>query len=176
MRKKDILGNFVKNPDVLYTYRIKKVSDAPEAYSALVVFSPGCRELVVDLDGARTRLAGPGYRWLTYLPLDECWCVTVLYNPDNGLIDWYFDISKGNFLDESRMPCIDDIFLDLVIKPDGRAITIDAEELQEALDDNVITADEFDYAYRIREKILTSRWNDVEYLLKFSEKLLSEYN
>ena len=175
MRKKDILGNFVKNPNVVYEHSIKKLTDESEAYSALITFLPGCRELHVNTDGITHCLAGAGYKWLMYLPLHENWCITVFYDPDGKLLEWYFDISKGNFYDENNMPCIDDIFLDLVIMPDGKVITIDADELQEAFDKNEITKDDYEHAYKVRDGIINSKWNDVEFLSRFSDKLLADY-
>jgi len=175
MRKKDILGNFVKNPNVLFAHMIKQVTDEPLAYSALITFLPGCRELYVNNDGEQYCLAGVGYKWLMYLPLNEYWCITVFYNPKNELLEWYFDISKENFIDENGMPCIDDLFLDLVVLPDGRVITIDADELQEALDGNKITIDDFNHAYKIHDQIKASKWNDVEFLTKLCEKLFIDY-
>ena len=175
MRKKNILGNFVKNKDVVYSHAIKKLYGEYEGYSALINFLPGCRELNVDNDGVKYCLAGNGYKWLMYLPLNECWCITAFYSPKNELLEWYFDISKRNFLDENGMPCIDDIFLDLVVLPDGRTITVDADELQEALDKKIITIDDFNHAYRIHDQILKSKWNDVNLLTTLSNNLLSLY-
>jgi len=175
MRKKDILGSFVKNPNVLYTHAIKKLTSEAEAYSALIEFLPGCRELHVDDGGRQVCLAGPGYKWLMYLPLREKWCVNTFYTPENELIDWYFDISKGNFLDEHGMPCTDDLFLDLVIHPDGSNLTLDADELQDALEKKEITIDEYHFAYEVREEILNSRWSDVDFLTELSERLLNVF-
>jgi predicted RNA-binding protein associated with RNAse of E/G family len=110
-----------------------------------------------------------------YLPLKEFWCITAFYGPDNELLQWYFDISKGNFLDENAMPCIDDIFLDLVILPNGKPVTLDADELQEALDKGVITADDSKHAYAVHDQILASKWNNVALLTELSNKLLAEY-
>jgi predicted RNA-binding protein associated with RNAse of E/G family len=126
----------------------------------IICFSPGSRELRVNDDGKELLLAGNGYKWLMYLPMDEPWCITAFYNPGNELLEWYFDISKGNFLDENGTPCIDDIFLDLVIMPNGNAITIDADELQDALDRCEISREDFDHAYQVRDSILLSKWND----------------
>lgn len=175
MRKKDILGNFVKNPNVLYSHSIKKLIGKIEGYSALINFLPGSRELHVNNDGEQHCLAGIGYKWLMYLPLSENWCITAFYNPNNELLEWYFDISKGNFLDENGMHCIDDIFLDLVILPDGRTVTIDADELQEALDKEEITIDDYNHAYKVHDQILKSKWNNVDLLTGLCNELLSEY-
>jgi predicted RNA-binding protein associated with RNAse of E/G family len=160
---------------VVYSCSVKELTGGTAAYSALIRFLPGCRELYVDNHGERVCLAGKGYQWLMYLPLEECWCLNAFYSPEGTLLQWYFDISKGNFLDEDKMPCIDDIFLDLVILPDGEAITIDADELQEALDSGVITRDDFNHAYRIHDEILKSKWKDADFLKHFSDQLLLEY-
>ncbi|MCL2321341.1 MAG: DUF402 domain-containing protein [Oscillospiraceae bacterium] len=175
MRKKDILGSFVKNPNVIYEYSIKKSVDEPETYSALITFLPGSKELFVNDGDEQICLAGAGYKWIMYLPLNEDWCLTTFYNPKKELLEWYFDISKGNFLDENGMPCTNDLFLDLVILPDGRTITIDADELQEAFDKKEITIEDYNHAYTVHDKIITSKWNDVEFLTNLSNKLFSEY-
>jgi len=175
MRKKDILGNFVKNTNVVYDYSIKKLTGENEAYTAFITFLPGCRELYVDNEGERYCLAGPGFKWLMYLPLDEFWCITAFYNPQNELLEWYFDISKGNFIDENGIPCTDDIFLDLVVLPNGKTITVDADELQEALDKNEITVDDYHHAYQVRDQILNSKWINVDFLKEQCRLHVSEY-
>lgn len=106
----------------------------------------------------------------------EKWCLTAFYNSQNELMEWYFDISKANFIDEDGMPCTDDIFLDLVILPNGNAITLDADELREALDRMEISADEYSNAYKVRDDILKSKWSDVSFLQSVSEELVSDYS
>jgi predicted RNA-binding protein associated with RNAse of E/G family len=175
MRKKDILGNYVKQPDVKYSHAIRKLDGEIEAYSALIRFLPGCREFYSHASGEPVRLAGDGCRWLMYLPLDEYWCLNTYYSPEGEILGWYFDLSKGNFLDENGMPCTDDIFLDLIILPNGQPVTDDADELQEALDNGVITADDFKHAYAVHDQILASKWNDVALLTELSATLLAEY-
>ena len=129
-----------------------------------------------DRDGKRLFLAAGGYEWLMYLPLSENWCLNTFYTPGNEILSWYFDISKGNFLDENGMPCTDDIFLDLIIYPDGQTLTVDADELQEALDKQEITVDDYNHAYAVRDQILASKWNNVGLLKKLSDELLIECN
>ena len=176
MRKKDILGNYVKKNGVVYSSSIRKLSNEFEGYSALVCFLAGSRELRVNDDGKELLLAGNGYKWLMYLPMNEPWCITAFYDLNNEPFEWYFDISKRNFLDENGTPCIDDIFLDLVIMPNGKAFTIDADELQEALDRSEITREDFIYAYQVRDSILRSKWNNVAYLKEVSNTLFFEFD
>jgi len=174
MRKKDILGSFVRNPDVLYDYEVKKLDDG-EAYTALITFLPGSRELIVEYDGEKVCLASPGYKLLMYLPLNEYWCLATAFNLKNEVHEWYFDISRSNFIDEDGMPCIDDIYLDLAVMHDGKIVTLDADELQEALDNGEITIEDFNHAYTVHDEIKNSKWSDVDFLKNLTDKLLSDY-
>jgi len=176
VRKKDILSNFVKNPDVFYTHEIRKLDSKNEAYSALITFLPGSRKLLTDIDGKQVNLSAPDCKCLMYLPLDEYWKIAVGVSPENELVEWYFDISSGNYLDDSGMPCIDDLYLDLIVQPSGKTITLDADELQEALDKNLITPEDYNHAYMVHDQILNSKWSDVAFLTGFSEKLLEDYS
>jgi len=176
MRKKDILGNFVKNQDTIYTSSIKKLAREIESYSALISFLPGCRELWVDHGGTKIQYAGSGYKWLMYLPMNEYWCLSTYYDHCNKLLGWYFDISRSNFIDENGMPCTDDIFLDLAISVDGYIATLDADELQEALDKGEITFDDYNHAYTICGQIRNSKWSDVKYLMGLSDRLIQDYS
>lgn len=175
MRKKDIFGHFVKRKEVVCSYTMKKVADEEAAYSALVKFLPGCKEFLYNLADKQIHVAGNGCKWLIYLSLNEYWSIITFYDTNNEVQEWYFDISKGNFIDENGMPCIDDVFLDLAILPDGRTVTVDADELQDALDKKEITVDDYNHAYRVHNEILQSKWNDVDMLTAFSKKLISEY-
>ena len=173
MRKKDILGNFVTNPGVLFDYEIKQVGERD--YAALVTFLPGTRELHNTCNFQEICLAAPGYQWLEYLHLDEYWKLCTFYNAAGSLFEWYFDISRGNFLDERQMPCINDLWLDLVILPSGTAVTLDADELRDALSQNLINQGDYDHAYKIHNEIKNSKWSDVEFLTKFSNELLAKF-
>ena len=173
MRKKGILGNFVINQDVKYTHQMKQLDEG--IYAALITFLPGTRELFDKDEWSGICLASAGYKWLMYLPLDEFWCLSAYYTSNGELLGWYFDISKGNFLDEEGIPCTDDIFLDLAISFDGQTVTLDADELQEALDNNEISLEDYRHAYKIHDQILNSKWNDPDFLTELSEKLMAQF-
>jgi len=173
MRKKDILGNFITNPNILFSNSpIKKLDGEHEAYTAIITFEPGSEALIVDCDGEQIQLAGPGFKWLMYLPMGEYWSLTAFYSPTGELLEFYFDITRSNFIDERGTPCIDDIFLDLVVLPNGKVVTIDADELQDALDKGEITQQEFDNAYAVHDQIKASKWGNAEFLKQHCGKLL----
>ena len=84
-------------------------------------------------------------------------------------------IFSGKHIDEKGMPCIEDLFLDIAVLPSGQVITLDADELQDALDKGEITADDFDHAYNIHNQIINSEWVDVRFLKRLCDKLLSDF-
>jgi len=175
MQKRDILGNFVKKDGVLCEYEIKKLDGQSEAYSALITFLPGTRELRCNDCDKALCLGSEGYKWLMYLPIGEFWSLETFYNSAGELIQWYFDINKRNFIDESGMPCREDLYLDLVVLPDGQTMTLDADELQEALDISKISIDDYHHAYKIHDQIKASKWSNVTFLSQLSAKLLADY-
>ena len=111
-----------------------------------------------------------------YLPMNKHWALTTFYNAENKLFEWYFDISRENFIDENGAPCIDDLFLDLVVFPDGQTVTLDADELQEALDKGEISQDDFTHAYKVHDQIICSKWVDAGFLTGFCDRVLREFD
>ena len=174
MRKKDIKGYAGKNPGLKCSHTIIKIPGDAEAYAALITFLPGTKEMRVVCDGRELNLISAGYKWLVYFPMDKSWALTAFYDDKGVLFEWYFDISRGNFVDERGMPCIDDIFLDLVVFPDERVLTLDADELQDALDNGEIAIDDFNHAYKIHDQLMDSEWVDVGFLTRLCDKLLLE--
>ena len=58
------------------------------------------------------------------------------------------------------MPWWDDLYLDIVVLPDGYLELQDAEELQEALQVGSINRSQFDLAHREAERIMTELKSD----------------
>ena len=175
MRKKDILCNFNENPDIVFTHSIRKITGKIDKYTALITFLPSCKDKFVEHEGRQIQWAGSDFKMLMYLPISEKWCLSAYYTPDGELTFWYFDISRKNFVDEHGMPCTDDVFLDLVITPNGQTITLDEDELQEGLDKGEISKQDFDDAYIVHDQIKNSKWSNVDFLTEVSDKLLLEH-
>ena len=125
--------------------------------------------------GRQIQWAGTDYKILLYFPICENWCLSAYNAPNNEMLFWYFDISRQNFVDEDGMLCIDDIYLDLVILPDGQTLTLDTDELQEAHDNGKISHEDFDKAYMVHDQIKNSKWSNVGFLNEINRKLLLEH-
>jgi predicted RNA-binding protein associated with RNAse of E/G family len=175
MRKKDIFGHYIRRVNANVECRMRQVSDDPGRYSALIHFLDGNKELVVTEYDTTVCIAGDGHTWLVLLPLKEYWSMTAMYNERMEIVEWYFDINKSNFLDESGIPCGDDLYLDLVLLPDGRRIMLDEDELLEAMKQQEITKEDVDFAFDVYHRLSESKWTDPQYLTAYCKQLLAEY-
>jgi len=88
-------------------------------------------------------IAAPGYKWLQLAPDHEKWWLTVMYDIKGSLIQYYFDITKRHYTSETGERRFVDLFLDVVMMPDGSYEILDREELVSAYRAAQIT--EFDY-------------------------------
>lgn len=71
-----------------------------------------------------------------------------MFDSDKKLIEWYFDIAKEIGI-ENDICYEDDLYLDMVIMPDGKSIVLDEDELAEALHKGEVTQSDVDYAYKV---------------------------
>ena len=76
---------------------------------------------------------------------------------------------------EDGVPYQDDLYLDVVVVPDGRIHILDEDELKEAYSKREISKDEYDMAFSVANMIingLKSR-EDIGRLIKFSKNYLT---
>ncbi len=175
MRKKNIDGNYVRRPGVKYTSVRKQVDGGHHGHSSLIWFLEGTERLIVNENGTGLCLSDVGYRWLNYLPDNEHWCMTTMYDQHGRIVEWYFEITKSNST-EDGVPCMDDLFLDIVVLPNGEIIKLDEDELNEALANGESTQGEFQLAYRTCDHLMNSGILDARHLLLFSKELLADYD
>ena len=162
MRKK-IIGNagFLRTI-TRYDRELRRTGDG---VAALTVMREVPKPLIVDArSGAEARanpgdvrplcLAGDGYRWLSYLPDGAYWGFCAIFNADGALVEWYYDMTRANFTDGDGEPCYDDLYLDIALMPDGAALTLDDDELQDALDGGVISRADFELAWATHDALI----------------------
>lgn len=111
--------------------------------------------LWVNLSGQEVCLADNGYLWLQQFPHDSHYVVTTVFDAQGEIVSWYIDICKRHYLDEQGALCYEDLYLDLDVTPDGEATILDADELDEALAQGVITGLDYELAWREISSLLT---------------------
>ncbi|WP_214793621.1 MULTISPECIES: DUF402 domain-containing protein [unclassified Exiguobacterium] len=76
-------------------------------------------------------VADAGYAWLQYFPDDEPFGVTVMFNEEGQIVQWYIDIVEAIGY-EDGIPYMDDLLLDILIFPNGDVVRKDEDEFEEA--------------------------------------------
>lgn len=95
-----------------------------------------------------------GYYVFEVVPKNENYAMRLFLDDKKKPLEYYFDITKNNHLDEiSKIPCYDDLYLDITYC-DGEVNILDEDELQDALKTQDITEEEFKLVYRVRDQIL----------------------
>lgn len=94
------------------------------------------------------------YYIMEVIPKNENYAMRVFFNDKKERLEYYFDVSLENGIDdESKIPYYDDLFID-VTKTGDKVEVLDEDELEEALDNNEISITDFELANKIRDILL----------------------
>lgn len=115
------------------------------------------------------------YEWIEVYPDNGKYAITIMFDDNNNLIEWYFDISKEIGI-ENGIPYEDDLYLDMIITPNGEKIVIDENELLEARDNGDITQDDVDSAYQTLRELEVKYVSNIQELLKLTNYLNEQFN
>lgn len=110
--------------------------------------------LIVEVCGEPVQIAADGYTWLQIAPSGEHWWLTAMYDGNLNLKQYYFDVTLENHIDIE--PYFFDLFLDVSVAADGRASLLDADELDAALAERVITPEQHSLAHQTASRILSA--------------------
>jgi predicted RNA-binding protein associated with RNAse of E/G family len=110
--------------------------------------------IVRNSDGDGVVIADSGYSWLQLSPDQGGWWLTVMYDAEGKLKQYYFDITLENFISEDGEPGFTDLYLDIVMEPGGNWRLLDADELDRALETGSITREEHSLATGSAKKLI----------------------
>ena len=106
-----------------------------------------------------------GYSWLQHFPEHERFALTTVFDEAGRTVQWYIDICLGNGNENGR-PWMDDLFLDIILLPNGDIILKDSEELESALSEGLITEELYLIAWkeanRINQLLVTDQFNIIK--------------
>lgn len=114
-----------------------------------------------------------GYYIVEFTPLDCCYNVRVFLDKEANVIGYYFDISRGNGV-EDNIPYYDDLYLDIIFSPDGiSSIRVeDEDELSEALSNGTITNEEYVLAHNTSENLIEKIKNGQNMFVNIDKRAL----
>ena len=103
--------------------------------------------LWVPLGMSRICVADAGYLWLQHYPANSRYTITTMFDAAGQVVQWYVDVCKQHGIDENGIPWYDDLYLDIALLPSGEIALLDADELDRALQQGLISQEDHDLAW-----------------------------
>ena len=124
-----------------YYLSIKKINEIDQPF-------------IVDISGQSVVYIDNGYYIVEFTPLEQFYNVRVFLDRNVEVLGYYFDISRGNGVEEN-IPYYDDLYLDIIHCPADNNFTVivDEDELLKALNTGKITREEFNFANEVCSKL-----------------------
>ena len=114
-----------------------------------------------------------GYHWLTIMPSDDFYCLTVMMDDSYEMKVCYIDMIDTQGYDDDGVPYFYDLYLDLIVYPDGNIITDDMDELQEALKMGEITDVQYHQAITTSQKLQDGLLSDIGNFQNYIKDMLN---
>ncbi|CAM3010186.1 DUF402 domain-containing protein [Hathewaya histolytica] len=148
--------------------------DEFRGYAAISYFKKVTAPRYAEMNGVDYLILDEGHTWIQYFPEGLNYAVTVMFDCNKKIVQWYFDICTSNKIDERGIPYFNDLYLDVVLLPKGDTMLLDEDELEEALKIGDITEEEYHMAKEVAEDILKELKEDKNSIVHFSKVNLKE--
>ncbi len=143
--------------------RIGRVVESSEfsGYVGILNITEVSEPQIWSYNGEKVMVCDKNYQWLTIMPEDDYYCITVMMNEKREVQVCYIDMIAEQGYDKDGVPYFYDLYLDLVVYPDGTIIEDDMDELHNALEDGDITKQQFDLALNTCDKLKNGLLSDI---------------
>lgn len=94
-----------------------------------------------------------GYMWLEVAPKNQNIWLTVMFNEQGIIQQYYFDITDQNVIDETKDSYFYDLYLDVVVS-NHEIFVLDEDELIEAYKKKEITYQQFQKAVKTKDALV----------------------
>ena len=104
-------------------------------------------------DGENVTIVGNGCHWIQFAPKNKNWWLTCMLNETGEFKHAYFDATDYNIINGTKS-WFCDLYLDIVIKNDGKSYILDEDELLEALNKTEINREQYNKAHLVANEII----------------------
>ena len=125
------------------------------------------------IQGTNLCIINDNYKWLEFYDYNKKYMLKAMYNENNEIIEWYFDIAR-KIGKEKGMPYEDDLYLDVVLTPKGDIKLLDEDELKDAFDRFEVNKSDYEMAYNEAKQLMNRLQNNKYTLKEFTDKYLKE--
>lgn len=124
-----------------------------QGYIGLIKINEVSEAQIWKFNGEAMVVCDKGIMWMSILPQNDFYCITAMMNEKEEILVWYIDMIESQGTDSDGIPYFNDLYLDLVVYPDGTIIVDDMDELEEALLQKDITQEQYDLAVNTCDKL-----------------------
>ncbi len=124
-------------------------------------------------NGEDITVCDKGLKWLSIMPKEDYYCITAMLDEQEQVLLWYIDMIAGQGVAD-RVPWFDDLYLDLVVYPDGTIKVDDLDELEEALEQKEITDGQFHLAVETAKRLQEGLLSDMDRFREFTRMCLEQ--
>lgn len=153
--------------------RIGKEVDTAEysGYVGLLDIHEVSQPQIWKYNGEDLVVCDNNYKWLTIMPQNDYYCITAMMNEKSEIQVCYIDMIAEQGYDQDKVPFFYDLYLDLVVYPDGTVIEDDMDELENALTVGDITQEQFDLAISTSDRLKNGLLGDIIAFKSYIQKL-----
>ncbi|KFN04290.1 DUF402 domain-containing protein [Bacillus clarus] len=116
------------------------------------------------------------YTWGQYFINDKNFAITAMLDEQKNLVQYYIDVAKEYKIDEHGLPYFDDLYLDVVLLPNGEIYLLDEDELEAAYRTKDISKEEYDLAWHTAKWIIATIKRREFYWIAILEKEIQKLN
>ena len=110
-----------------------------------------------------------GRKWLSILPQNDWYCITAMMDEKETVLLWYIDMIANQGVDVDGIPYFDDLYLDLVVYPNGTIIVDDMDELEDALSKKDITQEKFNLAVETSHRLQRGMLSNISSFMEYTK-------
>ena len=152
--------------------RIQFVSmDSFFGYIGILEIEEVAEPQVWNFNGKDQIVCDKGIKWISILPKDKHYFITAMLDSNDEIIVWYIDMIAGQGV-EDDIPFFYDLYLDLIVYPDGTIITDDMDELEDALKSGDISKELFKLAIDTKEELENTLLSDIGSFERYTKEFL----
>jgi len=109
--------------------------------------------LVKSVQDMQIKIVDDDYCWLQVAPKNEHWWLTVMFDEQGKLVQYYFDVTLENDVRGADSTFVD-LFLDVASQPDGTLELMDMSELEQAFNEGSITREQYELSLRTAQTLV----------------------
>lgn len=145
-------------------------SELLEGYIGLIDIKEVSKVQIWKFNGEDIAVCDKGRKWLLILPRNDWYCITAMMDEEEKILLWYIDMIAGQGIDIDGVPYFDDLYLDLIVHPDGTIVVDDMDELEDALSKKDITQEQFNLAIETSQRLQQGILRDISSFIEYTRK------